>query len=309
LTAAFDPADNQYQDWFELYNAGTNTVDLGGYFLTDTITNKNQFEIPNNGHYVLPPKGYLVVWADEEANQNSTNQSDLHVSFKLGKGGEAIGLFAPDGSSVDFVTFGPQITDISMGRFPDGSSDMVFFPVPSPGRSNSLQNTPPVVSTIADKYVYVGQSLSFKVLVSDLESPPQTLAFALRPGAPANAAVDPSSGVFFWSAASAPETNSVEVVVTDDGTPPLSSAGAFKIIVLPQPSLSSAVLEGNQLHLNFASLPGLLYQLEYSSDMQPGSWAPISEIMPGTGQELTAAVEVQSTGQRFYRVRVVPNAF
>ncbi len=32
-----DPADGNYEDWFELYNAGTGTVDLSGYTLTDTL--------------------------------------------------------------------------------------------------------------------------------------------------------------------------------------------------------------------------------------------------------------------------------
>ena len=32
----------------------------------------------------------------------------------------AIALFAPDGTLIDGVTFGPQTTDVSQGRFPDG---------------------------------------------------------------------------------------------------------------------------------------------------------------------------------------------
>ncbi len=66
-----DPADGGFEDWFEIYNPGTNTVDLGGYFLTDSLTNKFQFEVPNNGHYTIPPGGYLLVWANNETGQNS----------------------------------------------------------------------------------------------------------------------------------------------------------------------------------------------------------------------------------------------
>jgi hypothetical protein len=80
-----------------LYNPGTNTVDLGGYYLTDDLSDETKFLIPNNGHYLVPPGGYLLVWADNEAVQNSTNRVDLHASFALGKGGEALGLFAADG--------------------------------------------------------------------------------------------------------------------------------------------------------------------------------------------------------------------
>jgi hypothetical protein len=40
-----DPADNDADDWFELYNPNAFTVDLGGAFLTDNLTNQFQFEI------------------------------------------------------------------------------------------------------------------------------------------------------------------------------------------------------------------------------------------------------------------------
>jgi hypothetical protein len=37
-TAPADPADGT-EDWFELYNAGTEAIDLGGYWLTDNLNN------------------------------------------------------------------------------------------------------------------------------------------------------------------------------------------------------------------------------------------------------------------------------
>ena len=136
-----DPADGDYDDWFELYNPGPNSVDLGGYFLTDNLTNKIQFEIPNNGQYLIPPNGHLLVWADSESAQNSTNRADLHVNFSLRALGEAIGLFAADGTQIDAVTFSNQTVNISQGRSPDGSGNIAFLPTPSPRTSNPA--TPP----------------------------------------------------------------------------------------------------------------------------------------------------------------------
>ena len=37
------------------------------------------------------------MWADENGGQNSGTNGDLHANFKLSNGGEAIGLFGPDG--------------------------------------------------------------------------------------------------------------------------------------------------------------------------------------------------------------------
>ncbi len=138
-----DPADGDFEDWFEIYNPGTTTVDLGGYFLTDKLNNKFQSPVPANGQYVVPPHGFLLVWADGETNQNSASRADLHVSFSLSKGGEAIGLFAPDGTTIDAVTFGPQATDVSQGRAPDGGTNIVFMTFPTPRTNNLYSITAP----------------------------------------------------------------------------------------------------------------------------------------------------------------------
>ncbi|HSR87832.1 MAG TPA: CotH kinase family protein, partial [Pontiella sp.] len=52
-TTLADPADGDYEDWFELYNPGTGTVDLGGCYLTDELTEPFEYQIPDNGHYTL----------------------------------------------------------------------------------------------------------------------------------------------------------------------------------------------------------------------------------------------------------------
>ncbi|MCX6069184.1 MAG: hypothetical protein NT121_26155, partial [Chloroflexi bacterium] len=71
--------------------------------------------MPNNQHYVIPPTGFLLVWADGKPNHNSTNEPELHVNFQLSKSGEAIGLSAPDGTVLDSVVFGAQVDDVSEG--------------------------------------------------------------------------------------------------------------------------------------------------------------------------------------------------
>ena len=36
-------------------------------------------------------------------------------------------MFAADGQLIDAVVFGPQVTDVSQGRFPDGAANLVTF--------------------------------------------------------------------------------------------------------------------------------------------------------------------------------------
>jgi len=228
-----DPADNAKDDYFELYNPGTAPVNLAGYFLTDTLSDKFQYQIPAG--YVIPPLGYLLVWADNSPGQNSSSRPDLHVNFALSKGGEAIGLFGPDGTEIDSVTFGPQTNNISQGRYPDGAPSIYFMTTPTPRAANipTFNNRPPTLASIGNQSVFAGQTLGFTISATDTDLPPQTLTFSLNAGKPEGASVDASTGVFSWTptSAQAPSTNLLSVTVTDNGTPNLSATRAFQIIV------------------------------------------------------------------------------
>ncbi|HET7624048.1 MAG TPA: lamin tail domain-containing protein, partial [Verrucomicrobiae bacterium] len=158
-----DPADGDFEDWFELYNPTANPADLGGYYLTDSLNNKAKFQVPDNGQYIVPAHGFLIVWADGEPEQNTANAPDLHAGFSLSKGGEAIGLFAPDGSQIDAVTFGAQATDVSEGHFPDGTGPVYPMNFPTPGAANLLnQSSPPQFGTVSISNGMV--SLNFDIM-------------------------------------------------------------------------------------------------------------------------------------------------
>ena len=251
LTTLGDPADSQFEDWFEIYNPGTNTVDLGGYYLTDNLTNKFQFIVPTNGQYTIPPHGFLLVWADNETSQNSTNRADLHANFALAKGGEAIGIFSANGAAIDTITFGAQTTDVSQGRFPDGAAGLFFMPTRTPRSNNIIPNTAPSLATITDKFAYAGQTVQFTASATDAESAVQILTFSL-PTAPGSATIHPGTGAFNWVIPNIalPGTNLVTTRVTDNGTPILSDTKNFSIIIRPKPQVTSAI-SGNQLHLSW----------------------------------------------------------
>jgi len=141
-----DPADGDYDDWFELYNPTTNAVDLAGYTLTDVLTNLTKFTVPSG--VTIPARGFLLVWADEEQGQTRTT-GELHVNFRLSQGGEAIGLFDPAGRAIDTITFGAQTNDISQGRWRDGASTIYYMRSPTPRSSNVLPEGTVHLSSIA----------------------------------------------------------------------------------------------------------------------------------------------------------------
>jgi hypothetical protein len=130
-----DPADGDYDDWFELYNPTTNVINLAGYTLTDLLSDPTKFTIPTG--ITIPARGFLLVWADEEQGQTQTN-GDLHVNFRLSQGGEAIGLFDPAGRAIDAITFGSQTNNISQGRWPDGGGALYYMRTPTPRAANQL---------------------------------------------------------------------------------------------------------------------------------------------------------------------------
>jgi spore coat protein CotH len=129
--AAVAGPDGDYPDWIELYNGGTESIDLGGMYLTGNLGNPDAWPFPEGT--VIDAGGFLVVWAD-----NDPEKGPLHASFSLSARGEAIGLFASDGETeIDSVVFEAQFDDVSYGRLPDGTAIWVYL-TPTPGSSNEL---------------------------------------------------------------------------------------------------------------------------------------------------------------------------
>jgi hypothetical protein len=189
-----DPADGQFQDWFELYNPNTNTVNLSGLFLTDTLGNPAKWQIPTN--VFLSGRGFLLVWADNNTNQNPAlggTNVDLHANFSLDKDGEAIGLFALDGvTPLSTVTFAPQVQNVSQGCFPDGDTN-AFASMTNwtPGAANTLASlSPPRMLSIVQSNnavtlaceVVPGRTyqLQFKTSLAEAAWSPSPLATAVR---------------------------------------------------------------------------------------------------------------------------------
>ncbi|MEO0082007.1 MAG: lamin tail domain-containing protein [candidate division WOR-3 bacterium] len=121
-----------FDDWVELYNAGDKNIDVGGMFLTDDLSRATKWGFPDT---FIPAGGYLIIWCDGE-----NNEGPLHTTFKLNAGpGEAIGLFSSARDRVtlvDTLSFGPQRTDTSYGRLPDGGENWYFLSLPTPGHMN-----------------------------------------------------------------------------------------------------------------------------------------------------------------------------
>lgn len=122
--------DGDFEDWIELYNAGDESIDLGGYGLSDDYDNPFRWVMPS---VTIEPGGFLLVWASGKDRDGP----ELHTNFAISSSGEEVLLTAPDGTRIDEIAPVPIPTDVSYGRFPDGSPNLVYFEVPTPGAPNS----------------------------------------------------------------------------------------------------------------------------------------------------------------------------
>ena len=133
-----DDDNGNSSDWIEIYNAGEDSIDLGGYSLTDDPTDTTKYVIPDNT--TLAGGQYLIVFAGDDADP--TNGSDLYTGFGLASGGEYVGFYDSEGNLVN--EFGPngndypaQFTDVSYGIENDSTFNQVsFFATPTPGSAN-----------------------------------------------------------------------------------------------------------------------------------------------------------------------------
>ncbi|MHC4230738.1 MAG: lamin tail domain-containing protein, partial [Planctomycetota bacterium] len=130
--SGFDDEDRDEEDWIEIHNAGMNTVNLDGWFLTDDVNILMKWAFPK---VTLAPGGYLVVFASGK-NRREPSQV-LHTNFKLSGSGEYLGLVRPDGRTVVsefFPAYPIQAPDISYG-FSAEDVEAALVPSGAPARA------------------------------------------------------------------------------------------------------------------------------------------------------------------------------
>lgn len=122
-----------YPNWIEIYNKGSETIQLNGVFLSDNQNNLTKWQFPNRTLY---PESHLLVFASEK---ESTSKEELHTNFSLSAGGDTLYLTAPDGETIlDQVDIVPLPRDVSYGRTADGADEWAYFQPATPGHSNGL---------------------------------------------------------------------------------------------------------------------------------------------------------------------------
>ncbi len=138
-----DPDEaGSYPDWIELYNPGSEAIDLGGLYLTDDLTDPTQFQIPAG--VTIPAAvscSFMPITTPTRATSTPTSNSAPMA--------RAWALFGADGvTQIDAVTFDAQTTDIAYGRETDGTGSWAAMCEATPGSVNTN-------SCSADYFIYL----------------------------------------------------------------------------------------------------------------------------------------------------------
>ena len=125
--------DSELHEWIELYNSGSETINLDGYWLSDKESNPFKWRFPG---VVIEPEEYLVLFASGK-DRDDPGSLFLHTNFGLNDRDDELVFKTPDGKTIDLVPIRDQHDDISFGRDPDNRNSWLYFPRPTPGEANN----------------------------------------------------------------------------------------------------------------------------------------------------------------------------
>lgn len=115
--------NDEYNDLIELYNMGSETINLNDYYLSDKKKNPFLWQLP---HVDLAPGACYVV-------QASGNDNAYEAPFKIPATGEAIYISDKLGQCIDALYVPPLTPDTSYGR---SAEEMLYYEIPSIGHPN-----------------------------------------------------------------------------------------------------------------------------------------------------------------------------
>lgn len=120
--------------WIEIFNPSYASVDLGGCYLTDDLSNPKKYFIQKGDVLTkMKPRQHIVFFAD-----NNPNLGTFHTNFTLEK--HFVALFDANGKTlIDSMTIPASLpVDKSYGRLIDGEAKLGILPQTTPSTNNQL---------------------------------------------------------------------------------------------------------------------------------------------------------------------------
>jgi hypothetical protein len=139
-------------------------------------------------------------------------------------------------------------------------------------------NQAPVLQGPGTQIVEEGDTLTVPVRATDPDAG-QTLTYSLDPGAPAGATIDPTSGLLVWTPPNVQTIYAITVRATDNGSPGLSDAKTFQVMVFDvPPTVQAGVNATINAGAQFARTGSF-------SDPNPDTWSAVVDYGDGSGDQ------------------------
>ena len=120
--------------WVELYNKGTEAVNLKDYKISNKKKPKKAWQLPD---MTVEPNGFVVIFCDKEGKEDNR----LHADFRLesGKDGNLYLFKDGDDNPIDMLEGMAKMPapDVAYGRKTDGGDEWGYQLTPSAGKPNT----------------------------------------------------------------------------------------------------------------------------------------------------------------------------
>jgi hypothetical protein len=173
----------------------------------------------------------------------------------------------------------------------------------------TFPNMTPALAAISSRTVFAGVTVAFTNSATDTDSPPQTLTFSSQ-DFPAGATVNSSNGIFNWRPAIAQggATNTLKIIVTDNGSPNLSATQSFSIGVLnpAKPQMANSIFSNGAFRFTFSGDAGPDYVVQSATNLAATNWPTLFATNPAALPFSWADTTAANFPQRFYRIQLGP---
>ncbi|MCX6312207.1 MAG: CotH kinase family protein [Bacteroidetes bacterium] len=164
----------EYNDWVELYNAGSSTISLTGYYMSDKGTNSNQWAFPSGS---VASHGFIKVVCSK---RNVVNGLEYHTNFSLTQCKPEEIILADASGIVDSVGIRRNQAGHSWGRTTDGATTWSVFLNPTFGSSNATSTAYQTYATMPNFSLAAGYYPGTQTLTISTPDPNITIHYTVN---------------------------------------------------------------------------------------------------------------------------------
>ncbi len=125
-------ANDEYFDYVELYNTGSEDINLMNYRLSESKKSESFKQLPD---VTVKPGEYVAIFCGD-SDYVSKKTGNIYINYGLNRYGETVFLMDKDNVIVDSFSYSRLMSGYSSGRDINGTLDEVCFGKLTPGKAN-----------------------------------------------------------------------------------------------------------------------------------------------------------------------------